>query len=692
MGMALLSFPRFLSLSVPKTPSFCCTCVMSVKMKAPGAVKKDNAAGAIVWYKHDLRLDDHPGIALASSMHRTLVPLYIFDPRILDRFSDEMLELLVFALEDLKSSLKEQGSNLMIRFGTAENVIEGLVKEVKAANIFVEEEVEFDLWRIVQGVKETLDMISGTPKLVIWNTPFYDIKSLKVLPKSYDEFKKLKLPSTSPLSSQVLPKADLSLSWGSLPTLEDLKKYIDGNAGTSLNRSSTSELQKAQTATLSSVVQGLREEEFNENSLSDSTLKKIRRKRPVKSAFVTQCGNIVGGGTSLVLDALSAYLRYLEGTSRDEWQEVHEKLRAAETREGASFGALFGSALLLGIISRRRVYYEAIEYEKKRNAGFISPFGYSAKTVAAAIDTVCSIEWYTLLALRSKEASSGVRIWRWNGHLIHYTLTGDEGPALLLVHGFGAFWSHYRDNIHDIAQGGNRVWAMTLLGFGESEKPNIVYTEVVWAKLLGDFIIEVVGEPVHLVGNSIGGYFSAIVTRLWPALVKSLILLNSAGNVIPGYSGAYHSDARQTSGAAWLGARFLSVFLRLNLRNTVRSCYPIRSDRADEWLIQEMLRASYDPGVVVVLESIFSFDLSVPLNYLLQEFEKRVLVLQGMKDPLSDSHSRLAMLREHCEGIVIRELNAGHCPHDEKPEEVNSIIQEWVVTLESELLTTSSKR
>ncbi|XP_060216607.1 uncharacterized protein LOC132644073 isoform X2 [Lycium barbarum] len=575
MGMALLSFPRFLSLSVPKTPSFCCTCVMSVKMKAPGAVKKDNAAGAIVWYKHDLRLDDHPGIALASSMHRTLVPLYIFDPRILDRFSDEMLELLVFALEDLKSSLKEQGSNLMIRFGTAENVIEGLVKEVKAANIFVEEEVEFDLWRIVQGVKETLDMISGTPKLVIWNTPFYDIKSLKVLPKSYDEFKKLKLPSTSPLSSQVLPKADLSLSWGSLPTLEDLKKYIDGNAGTSLNRSSTSELQKAQTATLSSVVQGLREEEFNENSLSDSTLKKIRRKRPVKSAFVTQCGNIVGGGTSLVLDALSAYLRYLEGTSRDEWQEVHEKLRAAETREGASFGALFGSALLLGIISRRRVYYEAIEYEKKRNAGFISPFGYSAKTVAAAIDTVCSIEWYTLLALRSKEASSGVRIWRWNGHLIHYTLTGDEGPALLLVHGFGAFWSHYRDNIHDIAQGGNRVWAMTLLGFGESEKPNIVYTEVVWAKLLGDFIIEVVGEPVHLVGNSIGGYFSAIVTRLWPALVKSLILLNSAGNVIPGYSGAYHSDARQTSGAAWLGARFLSVFLRLNLRNTVRSCYPI---------------------------------------------------------------------------------------------------------------------
>ncbi|KAF3675674.1 Hydrolase, putative isoform 2 [Capsicum annuum] len=337
-------------------------------------------------------------------------------------------------------------------------------------------------------------------------------------------------------------------------------------------------------------------------------------------------------------------------------------MRAVETREGASFGALFGSALLLGIISRRRVYYEAFEYEKERNAGSILPFGYLAKTVAAAFNTVCSIEWYTLLALKGKEASwrgSPVRIWRWNGYLIHYTLTGDEGPALLLVHGFGALWSHYRDNIDNIAEGGNRVWAMTLLGFGESEKPNIVYTEVVWAKLLRDFIIEVVREPVHLVGNSIGGYIAAIVTCLWPALAKSVILLNSAGIVVPGYSGACRSDVRETSGAAWLGARFLSLFLRLNLRNTLKSCYPIRSDRADKWLIQEMLRASYDPGVVVVLESIFSFDLSVPLNYLLQGFEKRVLVLQGMKDPLCDSRSRLAMLREHSEGIVIRELNAG---------------------------------
>lgn len=78
---------------------------------------------------------------------------------------------------------------------------------------------------------------------------------------------------------------------------------------------------------------------------------------------------------------------------------------------------------------------------------------------------------------------------------------------MLLVHGFGAFLEHFRDNIHGIAEGGNQVWAITMLGFGSSEKPNIVYSELMWAELLKDFIVQVVGRPVHLVGNSIGGMY-----------------------------------------------------------------------------------------------------------------------------------------------------------------------------------------
>lgn len=45
-------------------------------------------------------------------------------------YSDEMLELLLFAVTDLKKSLTALGSDLMIRFGRTENLLLELVKEV----------------------------------------------------------------------------------------------------------------------------------------------------------------------------------------------------------------------------------------------------------------------------------------------------------------------------------------------------------------------------------------------------------------------------------------------------------------------------------------------------------------------------------------------------------------------------------
>nr|GEY24486.1 DNA photolyase, N-terminal [Tanacetum cinerariifolium] len=76
----------------------------------------------------------------------------------------------------------------------------------------------------------------------------------------------------------------------------------------------------------------------------------------------------------------------------------------------------------------------------------------------------------------------------------------------------------------------------------------------------------------------------------------------TAGHYIPGYSSVPPSKERKTSGIAWFGARGLSFYLRLSFRNLVKRCYPTITKRADEGLLNEMVRASYDPGVLVVLE------------------------------------------------------------------------------------------
>ncbi|KAM3259227.1 hypothetical protein ACQJBY_050792 [Aegilops geniculata] len=406
------------------------------------------------------------------------------------------------------------------------------------------------------------------------------------------------------------------------------------------------------------------------------------------SMFASESSLEVRGGTDITLDALDAYLKYLEGTGKASWQELHDKVRFAETRDGASFRTLFGNAIQLGVISRRRAYQETIQYERDRNAGFLSPFGYSTPTVTSAVDAICSLEWYWLLALKSQVSIEGnypLKFWRWKGYLIQYTSVGYEGPAVLLVHGFGASLQHFRDNISNIADKGHRVWAITLLGFGKSEKPNVDYSELLWSELLRDFIVDVVREPVHLVGNSIGGYICAIAAGLWPSLANSLVLLNSAGSVVPNYSFIPLSKEGRTSWLSRLQARLLLLFLRSRAGGILKGYYPTRTERVDKPLVDEIIRASYDPGATTVIESIFNFNLSIPLNFLFDSFGGNILVIQGIKDPLIKSESFISMLREHCRKVQIRELNAGHAPHDEVPDEVNSLLSEWMKTNKTEL-------
>ncbi|VAI20258.1 unnamed protein product [Triticum turgidum subsp. durum] len=266
-----------------------------------------------------------------------------------------------------------------------------------------------------------------------------------------------------------------------------------------------------------------------------------------------------------------------------------------------------------------------------------------------------------------------------------YTSVGHEGPAVLLVHGFGASLQHFRDNISNIADEGHRVWAITLLGFGKSEKPNVDYSELLWSELLRDFIVDVVRDPVHLVGNSIGGYICAIAAGLWPSLANSLVLLNSAGSVVPNYSFIPLSKEGRTSWLSRLQARLLLLFLRSRAGGILKGYYPTRTERVDKPLVDEIIRASYDPGATTVIESIFNFNLSIPLNFLFDSFGGNVLVIQGMKDPLTKSESFISMLRDHCSKVQIRELNAGHAPHDEVPDEVNSLLSEWMKTNKTEL-------
>jgi hypothetical protein len=61
------------------------------------------------------------------------------------------------------------------------------------------------------------------------------------------------------------------------------------------------------------------------------------------------------------------------------------------------------------------------------------------------------------------------------------------------------------------------------------------------------------------------------------------------------------------------------------------------------------------------------------LNYMVSSLWRGpTLVLQGVLDPLNDAAGRAAQLKELCPNVQLLLLQAGHCPHDEVPEQVNA--------------------
>jgi pimeloyl-ACP methyl ester carboxylesterase len=110
------------------------------------------------------------------------------------------------------------------------------------------------------------------------------------------------------------------------------------------------------------------------------------------------------------------------------------------------------------------------------------------------------------------------------------TRTGSGSPVAL-VHGLSGSSRWWSKNIEALSAK-HLVAAVDLAGFGRNRRyavlPEIPPSFREQAALLARWL-ETFGEPVHLIGHSMGGQLSIRVAAERPDLVRSLILVNSAG-------------------------------------------------------------------------------------------------------------------------------------------------------------------
>lgn len=114
---------------------------------------------------------------------------------------------------------------------------------------------------------------------------------------------------------------------------------------------------------------------------------------------------------------------------------------------------------------------------------------------------------------------------------IHYRLEGPEdGPLIVLVHGFSTPNFIYEQNVEALTAAGFRTLRFDHYGRGWSDRPSVKYDVDFYDRALIDLLDGLdVKEPVGLAGLSMGGPIVAEFTARHPERVQRLVLLVPAG-------------------------------------------------------------------------------------------------------------------------------------------------------------------
>lgn len=298
--------------------------------------------------------------------------------------------------------------------------------------------------------------------------------------------------------------------------------------------------------------------------------------------------------------------------------------------------------------------------------------------------------------------------WEWKGHSVNYFVyknsqesLNSNPPPVLLVHGFGASIPHWRNNIKVIAQ--NRdVYAIDLLGFGDSDKPiGYQYTMEKWAELILDFVDQIVKEPTVLIGNSVGSLACVIAASESNSspkpLIKALVLLNCAGGM---NNKAVVDDWRikLLFPLLWLidfllNQRWIASFIfervkqKESLKNILSSVYS-NKESVDNELVEIIKNPAEGEGALDAFVTIVTGPPGPNPVQLMPKITIPVLILWGDDDPFTPldgpvgNYFSSLPTSQGSDNVTLFVLEGvGHCPHDDRPELVHEKLLPWLALL-----------
>lgn len=189
----------------------------------------------LIWYRNDLRLHDHEPLTQASQEKSLIIPFYCFDIRQFNNTSFDFPKtgnfrgkFLLESIDNLRQSLQELGSNLVIKKGHPEEIIPQIVQQLSIDKVYFYQEVTAEEIKVETALQKALSKL-GVKTQSFWGKTLYHPDNLPFkiseIPELFTSFRK-KIENNSTINSTFstpsklpqLPDIDL----GKIPTLNEL--------------------------------------------------------------------------------------------------------------------------------------------------------------------------------------------------------------------------------------------------------------------------------------------------------------------------------------------------------------------------------------------------------------------------------------------------------------------------------------
>ncbi|MCW6053535.1 alpha/beta fold hydrolase [Lyngbya sp. CCAP 1446/10] len=264
-----------------------------------------------------------------------------------------------------------------------------------------------------------------------------------------------------------------------------------------------------------------------------------------------------------------------------------------------------------------------------------------------------------------------------------------SSTPIILLHGFGASIGHWRQNLTQLAEN-HTVYALDLLGFGASQKAPVNYDVSLWVDQVYDFWLTFIKEPVVLAGNSIGSLICLAAAAAHPDMVAGTVMISLPdpsvrAEAVPGWL-LPAIEAVESWFVSPLILRPLFALVRKPavVRRWVGFAYANPEAITDE-LVEILAGPAGDRGAArafcAVFKAVGSAQVGPGVKTILRNSTIPMLLIWGKQDRMipprfARPHQFVECNPQYVELVELD--NAGHCPQDECPEQVNQAILNWM--------------